>query len=236
MQDVISDFNERVTEVAQFLKVLERLESPGVVLYDKTTRRQKRVFQEGSLKVMKATVFLLIYNVVESSIRSAFGHLYGEIAMASMTGNDLRAELRKIWIKQQFQGLDEDSASVRTFRELTERLVEEIVDGKTVNLEGRLLPVSGNLDADSIRQVCKKHGVVVSVHKNASGGVEMKTVKDQRNALAHGNSSFSDCGKQYTVTDLKRINSQAVIFVRGILRNVQKYTGKKQYVGKVASN
>lgn len=231
MQNVIDDFNERVNEVEQFLKVLERLEKPEVVLFDKTTRREKRVFQEGSLKVMKATVFLLIYNVVESSIRSAFGHLYDEIAVASMTGTDLRAELRKIWIKQQFQGLDDDSASVRTFRDLTERLVEEIADGNTVNLEGRLLPVSGNLDADSIRQVCRKHGVVVAVHKNAAGGVEMKTVKDQRNSLAHGSSSFSDCGKQYTVTDLKRINNQAVIFVRGILRNVKRYTDKKLYVG-----
>ncbi|MEM8671014.1 MAG: MAE_28990/MAE_18760 family HEPN-like nuclease [Planctomycetota bacterium] len=231
MQDVIDDFNERVSEVEQFLKVLERLEKPEVVLFDKSTRREKRVFQEGSLKVMKATVFLLIYNVVESSIRSAFAYLYDQIAVASITGTDLRAELRKIWISQQFQGLDDDSASVRTFRDLTERLVEEIANGKTVNLEGRLLPVSGNLDADSIRRVCKKHGVVVAVHRNASGGVEMKTVKDQRNSLAHGNSSFSECGKQYTVADLKRINNQAVVFVRGILRNVKKYTDKKLYVG-----
>lgn len=231
MQNVIDDFNERVSEVEQFLKVLERLEKPEVVLFDKTTRREKRVFQEGSLKVMKATVFLLIYNVVESSIRSAFGHLYDEIAVASMTGTNLRAELRKIWIKQQFQALDDDSASARTFRDLTERLVEEIAEGNTVNLKRRLLPVSGNLDADSIRQVCRKHGVAVAVHKNAAGGVEMKTVKDQRNSLAHGNSSFSECGKQYTVTDLKRINKQAVIFVKGILHNVKRYTDKKLYVG-----
>lgn len=231
MQNVIDDFNERVAEVEQYLKVLERLEKPEVVLFDKSTRREKRVLQEGSLKVMKATVFLLIYNVVESAIRSAFGYLYGEIATASMTGRDLRLELRKIWIKQQFQRLDDDSASIRTFRELTERLVDEVADGKAINLEGRLLPVSGNLDADAIRQICHRHGVIVSVHKNAAGGVEMKTVKNQRNALAHGNSSFSDCGKQYTVTDLKRIKTQAVIFVRGILRNVKKFTDKKQYAG-----
>lgn len=231
MQDVIDDFNERVAEVEQFLKVLERLERPGVVLYDKSTRREKRVFQEGSLKVMKATVFLLIYNTVESAIRSAFGYLYDCVGNAAIRGGDLRAELRNIWIKQQFQALDDDSSSLRTFRELTERLIGEMAEGVTVSLASNMLPISGNLDADVIRGVCKKHGVGVAVHKRAAGGVEMKTVKDQRNALAHGSTSFSDCGKQYTVSDLKRINSQAVLFVRGILRNVKKYTDRAQYVG-----
>lgn len=79
MHHVISDFNERVTEVEQFLKVLDRLEKPSVVLYDKATRREKRVFHDGSLKIMKASVFLLIYNVVESTIRSSFKILYSDI-------------------------------------------------------------------------------------------------------------------------------------------------------------
>lgn len=231
MQAVLDDFAERVAEVDQYLKVLERLEKPNVVLYDKATRKEKRVFNEDSLKVMKATVFLLIYNIVESAIRSAFGYMYDQIGRDGATGSDLRAELRKLWIRQKFQSLDEDSASIRSFRDLTEQLVEEITSGNAVILSDRLLPVSGNLDSDSIRQVCHRHGVSVRVHRYASGGAELKTVKDQRNALAHGSMSFSECGKQYAVTDLKRIKQQAVIFVRSILKNVQQYTDQKQYVG-----
>ncbi|QDT83064.1 MAE_28990/MAE_18760 family HEPN-like nuclease [Gimesia chilikensis] len=231
MQEVIDDFNDRVAEVEQYLKVLERLEMPGVVIYDKTTKREKRVFQEGSLKVMKATVFLLIYNIVESAIRSAFGYIYDEIATAGMTNDNIRAELRKIWIGQHFKKLDDDSASARTFRELVESLVEDISNNKNITLEDRYLPVSGNLDSDVIRNVCHRHGVVVRVHRNAAGGVELKTVKEQRNALAHGSMTFSECGKQYTVSDLIRIKKQSVTFVKGILGNVKDYTDNRLYVG-----
>lgn len=178
---------------------------------------------------MKATVFLLIYNIVESAIRSAFAYLYEEIAREGMTSDSLSSDLRQLWISQHFKSIDGDSASIRTFRELTEKIVEEVTSGTTVTLDERLLPISGNLDSDAIRQVCKRHGVSESVNKHAAGGAELKTVKEQRNTLAHGHSSFSDCGKQYTVADLKRIKRQAVVFVRSILRNVQRYTEQKQY-------
>ena len=135
MRLVKQSFEERVEEVDKYLRVLEKLESPSVVLFDKLTRREKRVFEEGSLKVMKATVFLLIYNVVESSIRPAFGELYGVIVREGKTASDLKGEFRKIWIKQRYNSIDEDSASTRTFRELTETLIEEITSGGVVALD-----------------------------------------------------------------------------------------------------
>lgn len=231
MRLVKQSFEERVEEVDKYLRVLEKLESPSVVLFDKLTRREKRVFEEGSLKVMKATVFLLIYNVVESSIRSAFGELYGVIVREGKTASDLKGEFRKIWIKQRYNAIDEDSASTRTFRELTETLIEEITSGGVVALDEKWLPVSGNLDSDTIRQVCNRHGITPQVHKQAFGGAELRTVKKHRNALAHGNTSFADCGQQYTVSDLYRIKRQAVIYVRGILKSIEKFIDSSGYSG-----
>ena len=229
MQTVIDEFDERVAEVEEFLKVLERLENPAVVLYHKTTRRQIRVFEEGSLKVMKATVFLLVYNVVESSIRSAFTFMYDRIKSEGMACSDLSMEMRSIWIRQQFDQMDDDSAAPRNYRQLAETLANDIMQKSAVGLSASALPVSGNLDSSAIRRVCRSHGVGVKVHYRASGGVELETVKNQRNGLAHGSTSFSDCGQQYTVSDLKRIKQQAFIFVKGILRNLRRFIDDKRY-------
>ena len=232
MQAVIDDFNERVGEVDDFLKVLERLENPAVVLYHRNTGRQLRVFEEGSLKVMKATVFLLIYNVVESAIRSAFACLYDRIESDGMACPDLSAALRLVWIRQQFDRLDDDSASPRNYREFAETVANAIMQKSTVSLSARALPIAGNLDSAAIRKVCRAHGVSVRVHYRASGGSELETVKTQRNALAHGSSSFSDCGQQYAVTDLKRIKQEAFVFVKSILRNLRRFVDDKDYVSR----
>jgi hypothetical protein len=49
------------------------------------------------------------------------------------------------------------------------------------------------------------------------------------NALAYGNTSFSDCGQQYPVTDLQRIKRPAVIFVRGVLKSLEKSISSTGY-------
>jgi hypothetical protein len=233
MQPVIDDFNQRVTEVDRYLQVLERLENPSVVLYDRNTQRKLRVYGEGSLKVMKATVFLLIYNVVESSVRSAFGYLYDQIEAEAKSCSELSEELRQVWIRQQFLMMDEGSASPKNYRELVERIASDILTESTVQLSKDRLPVAGNLNSAQIRRVCQTHGVSAKAHHRASGGVELETVKSQRNALAHGDTSFSTCGEQYTVSDLKRIKQQAVVFVRSILRNVRRFVQDKRYAAVV---
>jgi hypothetical protein len=54
-------------------------------------------------------------------------------------------------------------------------------------------------------------------------------VKTQRNDLAHGSISFSECGRQYTVDELERIKRQVVVFMRSILRSIGAYIRKQSY-------
>lgn len=232
MQKVIEEFEERVKDTEKYLRVLECLESPTVILYDKSTRRRKKVFEDGSFKVMKATVFLLIYNLVESSIRSAFAELYSEIANSGTPPGELRSELRELWIRQTFHKLDKDSAALRNFREITKGIIDHYMAELPLALEAEHLPISGNLGCSEIRKTCLCHGITAKVHRHARGGIELETVKLKRNHLAHGNISFSDCGKEYTVSDLKRINREAILFIRGTIRSIENFINSKGFVAK----
>ena len=230
MNAIISEFEQRASEIDSYLKLLGRMEQPDVILYNRAKRRRLRVFGQDSFKVMKATVFLLIYNLVEASIRSAFRRVYEKIEDEGKTLGDVRKELRNLWIGQQFRTFDSDSASARNYRELIERLAEEVLQNSVLKLSAKRLPISGNLDSDRIRNVCKRHGVEVKVHGRAKGGVELGTVKEQRNALGHGSVTFAECGRQYAVSDLERIKRQTVVFVRSILKNVKRYLEEGAYV------
>lgn len=229
MEAIIEEFEQRVAEVESYLKVLARLEDPDVVLYHRVSRRRVRVFGQDSFKVMKATVFLLIYNLVECSIRSAFGRLYEQIETEGKTLGDVRDELRQIWVGQQFRSITSEDMSPTKYRDIAQRLADEILQESVVKLSPELLPISGNLDADAIRKVCHLHGVSVKTHHRSQGGGQLKTVRQQRNGLGHGNVSFTDCGQQYAVSDLKRIKKQAEVFVRGILKNIKRYLDDGAY-------
>ncbi len=59
-----------------------------------------------------------------------------------MPANELKLEFRKLWVKQRYSAIDLDSASTKTFRELTETLIEEITSGSAITLQEDKLPVS----------------------------------------------------------------------------------------------
>jgi len=125
--------------------------------------------------------------------------------------------------------LDLFSSSPQTYHGKAYEMITGILDNLVVELSEQRLPVSGNLDADLVRKVCRKHGVSVSVHHAAKGGSRLSLIKKQRNALAHGDSSFAECGRQYTVQDLIGIKNETVIFMRSILRNVSKFAARRSY-------
>lgn len=229
MQDVIDDFNERVGNVSNFLALLQQLEQPGVVVTDSSTNTTIPVFGEESFKVMKASAFLLIYNMVESSIRSAFQHVYERIENDARWFGTVAPKFRELWIKQRFREMNLDSASPRNFRELAADLTNAVLDQSTVHLTAEKLPVAGSLNAKRIRDVCELHGVSVVVDPQAHGGLQLETVRQLRNDLAHGHVGFAACGQDHGVSDLIRINEEAILFIKGILENIREFVDQAKY-------
>jgi hypothetical protein len=230
MQDVFDAFDERVREVDRFFDFLSQLEEPGVQLYFPSKRTHRfKVPDSECVKTLKASAFLLIYNLVESSIRDGIGAIYVKAASDGCTMDTLDEKLRRLWIDQCFKDVEKESASLQTFRQKSHEIVEIALKKAVAGLEKEQLPISGNLDANVIRGLCKKHGVSGRTHRRALGGGELETVRKKRNSLAHGNESFEECGRDYTVQNLRTIKRQTEIFVRSILRNIEKYITAKSY-------
>lgn len=227
MQDVIDEFNERAANVSAFLTLLQQLEQPGVVVSDSATNATIPVFGQDSFKVMKASAFLLIYNMIESSIRSAFQHVYERIESDARWFGTVAPKFRELWIKQRFREMNLDSASPRNFRELAAELTAAVLEQTTMQLSTERLPVAGSLNANRIREVCEMHGV--RVDPQARGGLQLETVRQRRNDLAHGHVGFAACGQDYGVSDLICINNEAILFIKGILENIREFVDQSKY-------
>lgn len=237
MSILLDRFEEGVEEIDQFFKLLIILEEDDLVLHrgSKKTHKSKRV-DDNCFKIMKASAFLLLYNLVESSVRSSFELVYQSIKNDGLSMVHVNESFRDLWIRQGFSSLDGYSASPRNYQETAAKLIKGIFDGDVVDFDASKLPLSGNLDAEEIRKVCRKHGVPCFTHYASNGGSKMGLVRKQRNALAHGNVTFVEVGRQFTVNDLCGIKQQTVIFVRSILRNISNFNDQKNYLAKVVKN
>lgn len=227
MQDVINNFNERVKEVDEYINLLQQISHPTAKIH--TDGKKARRVNNIALKTMKASCFLMLYNLVESAITDSMEALYEQVNSENKELGDFDKCVREIWIEQRFKDMDPFSSNQTSYRKLIKKMVDEVLAETTLNLDPAKIPISGNLDARAIRSIFERHKIPVTVHYRAFGGAELRTIKDKRNSLAHGSESFSYCGQQYTVQTIIDIKKQAVVYLRSSLRNVKKYLEDTKY-------
>jgi hypothetical protein len=227
MDDVLAKFEERAAEVDEYLALLELVSLPGAMMHV-PGKRPKEV-SSTALKTMKAASFLMLYNLVESSIRDSMSVLYETMNTRNRELSYFGDFVRKLWIQQRFRDLDPLSSNQTSYRGLIESMVSEALTSAPVSLDPDKLPISGNLDARKIRELFGEHNIPSRAHYRSFQGAELKTIKDRRNSLAHGTESFANCGQQYTVQTIKDIKRQSVIYLRSSLKNVKRYIEREQF-------
>lgn len=227
MDSVINNFEDRVVELNEHLQLLGYLSDPraSIVLNAKSSKCISNV----ALKTMKASCFLMLYNLVESSIRGSMTNLYESINASNGELIGFQDYVKEVWLKQHFKKIDPISSNQATYQNILVDIVESILTGSSVALDPKKVPISGNLDARKIRELFQSHNIPFNTHYRAFKGAELKTVKDKRNSLAHGDISFAECGREYTVSEIENIKKQTVVFIRSSLKNVKKHIEKKSY-------
>lgn len=222
---VLSDFEKRVKEINLYFLLLENMEEKNAVLFfphKKTHKYQPHNVE--LIKILKANLFLLLYNLSESSVKQSLSEIYEQISNEGLKYENVIDEVKKIWIDEKhnnFKNKGTDNIFL-TINNLAEEIIDIRFDSEKV--------ISGNIDGRKIRDFSLKHGFSSAVHKNAKNGVKLHQVKTQRNNLAHGNSSFAECGRNYTISDLREIKHEVIIYLRRILKNIEKYLNNKKYV------
>jgi hypothetical protein len=64
----------------------------------------------------------------------------------------------------------------------------------------------------------------------SSNGRNLVTIKNKRNHLAHGNFTFSEIGKDFTVGELESFKDETLAFLSDIINNIEKFIIQKQYL------
>jgi hypothetical protein len=217
------DFERRVTEIELYFKHLELFSERDAFIKTPTSTYKKRVDPE-LLKVMKANCFLLLYNLVESSISQSLTHIFDTISAKRKMYCEVKPQIRKIWIKHKHNNFKEKNSD--SIFNILQTIENDILDIQ--GFEG--IPISGNIDGQKIKSIAELLGFSYKVHYTAGRGENLHVVKVRRNKLAHGEESFSECGRSFTYADLVTIKNQVIRYVRRILNNIESFLDEDQYV------
>lgn len=226
MPGLVDQFNERSKEVDLYFDFLKKVVVTGASLEIPASPQPHIEEVDKDLqKVLKANALVLLYNLVESSVRDGLRHIHDSIFEDKLAYQELTSKLKNIWLNSAL-AVDANKAipSAKVFG-----LVEKILAEEIAGFDGKLSFIQGNLDAQKIREVCTQYGLSHQTTKKTKGGHLLVRVKQGRNDLAHGNKSFIECGRDLTFKNLQAMKNQVTQYLRDILRNIERYVAKKEY-------
>lgn len=219
MNSVFLDFQTRTKEVEGYFKFVLRLAGDEVAL--RLARNGEVAFStrehEELLKTFKATCYLLLYNLVESTMRNAIEAIFDELKLKGASYDNCREELRREVLK---------NFKKRDMEKLLPKLITLARDVVCETFE-RSETFGGNLDARAIRATAKRFGFAEPVGNKFW---MLQTVKDARNDLAHGVKSFAEVGRDASPSDLETARVQTVEILTETLNNISNYLEKQEYL------
>ena len=222
MNNARNEYNKRLHEVELYFTTLQLLDKGkcSIKCVDILGNEETTEVDTELSTILKANGFLLLYNLIEATIRNSIDAVLNSIHSSTVTFRSLSENLKKIWIKQEAKGLNNEKSQEKIML-----IAKTVLDNEILFFERDCINISGNIDAKKIREIIKQFG-----GNEISNGRDLKTIKDKRNNLAHGEFTFSEIGKDYTVRDLIDYKDETKQYLSSVLDEIQDYIDNQKYL------
>lgn len=220
MNHFLEEYQKRKLEIRSYLGLAAFISGDNVTLANDDGDTHLISLLETT--TLKATFYLVLYNLVEATVREGVRSIYHKISDEGLPFHELNEKLQEIWWQSHHESITSTPRD-----SLISKVYEVYCLCKTESsptFQDFIAGVSGNLDAEGVRSVCRKYGI-----ETIADGRDLKAIKDNRNWLAHGNKSFSEVGKDSTPSELRGAMEKVFIFLDSYVANIADYLASAKY-------
>lgn len=179
------------------------------------------------LKILKANLFLMLYNLVESCIRNSLEEIHNAITNENISYNNTIDEIKALWIEYNYKKFTQKNATSITETINNIAIDKIIIDYSDYITKTKNNDISGNIDGQKIRKIADKYCIEKNRRVN---GYKLLIIKNTRNRLAHGEVTFSEIGQNYSLNELDIIRKECKIYLKEFLINVENYINLKKFI------
>ncbi|WP_414575884.1 MAE_28990/MAE_18760 family HEPN-like nuclease [Anabaena sp. CCY 9402-a] len=229
---LFQNFDKRAQEVSRYFLFLKNLEQGSILLSMGNANKIKTKPINNDLeKTIKATGYLLLYNLVEATMRNGIETIFDELKTQRVSFDAVREEIKKIIINHvRDKDVQSTDALLLGLQNISIDIISVTFDA-LVKKENKKRLFSGNVDAKEIRNTAKIYGFSSQTnHLKTRDGSDLLTIKTNRNDLAHGFKSFEEVGRNATANELLEIQKRVICYLRGILENIELYLSNEEYL------
>ena len=232
MHSVRQDFAKRQSEIEEYLDFVDIVNSQAKgnkIRYTSINlgKEEEAKVSDQLQKVLIANGFLLLYNLIEATMRNSLAEIFDKVTDDGLDYGNLSQNLRDIWLSQGTKNLRSNFKSEK-LTQTVRAIADSVLKEETIVLDKRKLDFSGNLDARKIRVIATKYGF----NQTSMNAENLVTIKNKRNYLAHGDYSFSEIGKDYSSGDLQDFKNETITFLNDVIIQIKLFLREENYLTK----
>jgi hypothetical protein len=216
MIEVRRDFNIRTGEIKNYLNFTSEIAAGTVTLQYNAGSSLNPIQAQAWSKTVHASCFLLIYNLVESTMKNAVAAIFDDLQSHAVPFDACREGIRRV-VLNNFKALSPE----RALSELLQIALDVVI--KTFDKDKIF---SGNIDSRKISQIAETYGFAAPVGQ----GHHLLTIKNHRNDLAHGDKSFDEIGRDYVISDIVNMFVHTESYLKSALDNIETYIDNQVYL------
>ena len=181
-------------------------------------------------KTLRASSYLLLYNILESTMSEAINAIHETISKEGVDITDLSEKIHKVILTSFKKALSNEKVSdfSKQNTDVRETIMNLGYDKKKI--------FSGNIDVDIINEYCKKYGFEPFPYtkkdnkKLVYNKSVIQEIKVKRNNLAHGSESFESCGQGIVVGSLKDKLDNVEAILLAVFNGLNNFLESKRYL------
>lgn len=227
------EFNKRVDEIDSFYEILSliELENPKISAYDiNASVEKKMLINPAKIDTLRSTSYLLLYNLIESTIYNSITTIFDEIKDSRLKYFDIIDDVQKYWLNNVYK--HDDKKKKETIIETIMKIANQIFT-HTIELASNEINYGGSLDAKTIFATAKSMKIEVGnirrIYDESIHGQILIDVKNKRNWLAHGEKSFTEVGSSSTFSQLDDAKKYICDFLGEYIASVEFYITNKHF-------
>ncbi len=227
------EFEKRKTEIELYLEILKtaNFDKAKLTGYDLVEEKiTELLFDAEKIKILTANTYLLVYNLVESTIYNSIVSIFDAITDNGVKYFEMIQEVQKYWLNNLYKHdiNKKKETIIDTFMNIAVQIFEN-----TISLASNEINYGGSLYAQTIFETAKSMKIeVANIHRiydrNLHGSI-LIDIKKKRNWLAHGEKTFSEVGNNVSYPEIETAKNAVIIFLEEYINSVEAYINNQKY-------